>query len=114
MCQQQQESVADFAHRFMETQNKLEKLLPKIHCTPDADDNTEAELRTAFAIKLREPIAKELISREVKYSNFQALISAAKRFASLTLGSTKPFKDLSTWEPAVNYSGTFPRGPSRP
>ena len=37
MCQQRQESVADFAHRFTETQNELEKLLPKIYRTPDAD-----------------------------------------------------------------------------
>ena len=63
MYQQRQESVADFAHRFTETQNELEKLLPKIHCTLDAEGNTEVELITAFTIKLREPIAKELISR---------------------------------------------------
>ena len=37
MSQQRQESVADFAHRFTETQNELEKLLPKIYRTPDAD-----------------------------------------------------------------------------
>ena len=52
MCQQQQESVTDFAHRFTETQNELEKLLPKIHHTPDVDGNTEFELITTFTIKL--------------------------------------------------------------
>ena len=31
MCQQANESVADFAHRFRETQHELEKLLPAIH-----------------------------------------------------------------------------------
>ena len=116
MCQQCQESVADFAHRFTEMQNELEKLLPKIHRTPDADGNTEVELITAFIIKLREPIAKELISRDVKYSSLQALISAAERFELHLpyLASNKPVEDFSTWESAVNYSGTFPRGPSRP
>ena len=34
--------------------------------------------------------------------------------STLTLASTKPVEDLSTWESAVNYFGTFPRGPSRP
>ena len=115
MCQQRQESVADFVHTFTETQDELEKLLPKIHRTSDQDDNTEVELITAFTIKLREPIAKELISRHVKYSNLQALISAAERFELHlpALASTKPVDDLSTWESAVNYSGTFPSGPSR-
>ena len=80
MCQQRQESVADFAHRFMETKNELEKSLPKIHRTPDADGNTEVELTTAFTIKLRELIAKQLISRDAKYSSLQALISAAEHF----------------------------------
>ena len=116
MCQQRQESVADFAHRLTETQNELEKLLPKIHRTPDADGNAEVELVTAFTVKLREPIAKKLISRDVKYSSLQALISAAERseFHLLHLSSNKHVEDFSTWESAVNYSGTFPRWPSRP
>ena len=92
--------------------------MPKIHLTPDADGDTEVELITAFTIKLKEPIAKELISRDVKYSSSQALISAAERFElhlpSLTLASTKPVEGLSTWESAVNYSGTILLGPSRP
>ena len=51
----------------------------------------------------------------MKYSSLQALISAAERFELHlpTLTSTKPVEDLSTWESAVNYSGTFPLGPSR-
>ena len=67
MCQQANESVADFAHRFRETQHELEKLLPPIHRTPDKDGNTELELIFAFAIKLRESILKELISRDFNY-----------------------------------------------
>ena len=78
--------------------------------------NTEVELITAFTIKLREPIAKELISRDVKYFSLQVLISAAERFELHLphLASNKPVEDFSTWESAVNYSGTFPRWPSRP
>ena len=37
MRQQNDESVADFAHRFTETQNELEKLLANIHRTPASD-----------------------------------------------------------------------------
>ena len=34
LCQQANDSVADFAHSFRETQHELEKLLPAIHRTP--------------------------------------------------------------------------------
>ena len=74
-------------------------MLPKIHRTPDADGNTEVEPITAFTIKLREPIPKELISRDMKYSSLQALIYTTEHFElhlpSLTLASTKPVEDLS-------------------
>ena len=77
MSQARDESVADFAHRFRETQNELEKLLPNIHRTPDSKGNTDIELIYSFAIKLQEPIAKALISREFAYSSLQAIIEAA-------------------------------------
>ena len=51
MCQQANESVADFGHRFRETQHELENLLPAIHQTPDKDGNTEVEL--IFASEIR-------------------------------------------------------------
>ena len=80
MRQQTDESVADFAHRFTETQNELEKLPPNIHRTPASDGNTDIELITAFTIKLKDHIANELISRDVKHTSLQAVISAAERF----------------------------------
>ena len=84
MSQARDESVADFAHRFRETQNELEKLLPNIHRTPDSQGNTDIELIYSFAIKLQEPIAKALISREFAYSSLQAIIEAAERFELFT------------------------------
>ena len=52
----------------------------------------------------------------MKYSSLQALISVAECFELHLphLASNKPVEDFSTWESAVNYSGTFPHGPSRP
>ena len=119
MRQQNDESVADFAHRFTETQNELEKLLPNIHRTPASDGNTDIELITAFTIKLKDHIAKELISRDVKHMSLQAVISAAERFEMHlpSLASTQPAEgreDLSNWEPVAHYSGTLPRRPTRP
>ena len=58
MHQQPNESVADFAHRFTETQHELEKLLPKIHRAADADGNDEVELIYSFSIKLKNPFLK--------------------------------------------------------
>ena len=58
MHQQRNESVADFAHRFTETQQELEKLLPKIHRALDADGNDEVELIYSFSIKLKNPLLK--------------------------------------------------------
>ena len=117
--QQNDESVADFAHRFNETQNELEKLLPNIHRTPASDGNTDIELITAFTIKLKDHIAKELISRDVKHTSLQAVISAAERFEMHlpSLASTQLAEgraDLSNWEPVAHYSGTLPRRPTRP
>ena len=119
MRQQNDESVADFAHRFTETQNELEKLLPNIDRTPASDGNTDIELITAFTIKLKDHIAKELISRDVKHTSLQAVISAAERFEMHlpSLASTQPAEgreDLSNWEPVAHYSGTLPRRPTRP
>ena len=84
--------MADFAHRFTETQNELEKLLPNIHRTPASDGNTNIELITVFTIKLKDHIAKELISRDVKHTSLQAVISAAERFEMHlpSLASTQP------------------------
>ena len=98
---------------------KLEKLLPNIHRTPASDGNTDIELITAFTIKLKDHIAKERISRDVKHTSLQAVISAAERFEMHlpSLASTQPAEgreDLSNWEPVAHYSGTLPRRPTRP
>ena len=111
--------MADFAHRFTETQNELEKLLPNIRRAPASDGNADIELITAFTIKLKDHIVKELFSRDVKHMSLQAVISAAERFQMHlpSLASTQPaqgHEDLSNWEPVAHYSGTLPRRPTRP
>ena len=119
MRQQNDESMADFAHRFTETQNELEKLLPNIHRTPASDVNTDIKLITAFTIKLKNHIVKELISRDVKHTSLQAVISAAECFemhlpsmASTQLAEGR--EDLSNWVPVAHYSGTLPHRPTGP
>ena len=71
MHQQPNESVADFAHRFIETQYELEKLLPKIHCAADADGNDEVELIYSFSIKLKKSISKDMMSRDFTFKSLQ-------------------------------------------
>ena len=121
MQQQPNESVADFAHRFTETQHELEKLLPRIHRAADADGNDEVELIYSFSIKLKKSISKDLMSRDFKYKTLQELISAAQRYElhSETL-SGKDYEDLSAWglnntdtpEPVAVYSGPMQSRPS--
>ena len=117
MSQARDESVADFAHRFRETQNELEKLLPNIHHTPDSQGNTDIELIYSFAIKLQEPIAKALISREFAYSSLQAIIEAADRFELHALPRSRDqtvLHEHADWTPAeidAVYSGTSANGP---
>ena len=50
-----------FAHRFMDVQTELSKLIPNIDITPDG---TDMELQHAFVIKLRSTILAEIASRE--------------------------------------------------
>ena len=79
--QQRHESVADFSHRFGEVQHQLQKLLPGIHKIKGEDGAGEdLELIYAFAIKLREDIAAEIVSREFKYSSLQNVTDAARRY----------------------------------
>ena len=58
------ETIPQFSHRFLEIQHSLEKLIPKIHFTPENDD---VELRHSFLIKLRPEISKHLVSRDTKF-----------------------------------------------
>ena len=71
------ETVPKFAHRFLEVQHSLEKLVPKIHFT---QDNQDIELQHAFLIKLRPAIAKHLASREYDFKSLQAVIDVAERY----------------------------------
>ena len=115
------ESVADFAHRFTETQHELEKLLPKIHRAADADGNDEVELIHPFSIKLKQSISKDLMSRDFKFKSLQEIISAAQRYElhSDSLPG-KDFEELPAWELTKHakpeavavYSGPIQSGPS--
>ena len=78
MSQQQMESVADFAHRFLETQHCLEKLIPGIHRSGGG-----IELIHAFMLKLQPTISKDLISTDSTFSSLTVVIEAAKRFESV-------------------------------
>ena len=97
--QQPNESVADFAHRFTETQQELEKLLPKIHRAADADGNDEVELIYSFSIKLKKSISKDLMSRDFKFKSLQEITSAAQRYELHTDSLPgKDFEELPAWE----------------
>ena len=121
MHQQPNESVADFAHRFTETQHELEKLLPKIHRAADADGNDEVELIYSFSIKLKKSISKDLMSRDFKFKSLEEIISAAQRYElhSDSLPG-KDFEELPAWEltkhakpePVAVYSGPIQSRPS--
>ena len=76
MVQGRDETVPQFAHRFLQVQHSLEKLIPNIHYTPDQQDT---ELQHAFLIKLRPPIAKHLVSRDFDFTSLQSVINVAKR-----------------------------------
>ena len=71
------ETIPQFSHRFLEIQHSLEKLIPKIHFTPENDD---VELRHSFLIKLRPEISKHLFRRDTKFSTLQSVIDPASRF----------------------------------
>ena len=98
MTQQPNESVADFAHRFSETQHELDKLIPGIHKTA----GKEIELIFAFVNKLRSEISKELVSREFKFDKLQEIIEAAQRYEhhvtpiSITKNISKPISKVQT------------------
>ncbi len=71
MRQNPNESVSHFSHRFMETQNSLQKLMPGILTTPDG---SQAELIHAYSVKLVPEISKPLTSREKPFSDLLAAI----------------------------------------
>ena len=77
MTQQQMESVADFAHRFLETQHSLEKLIPGIHRS-----SGDIESIHAFMLKLKPTISKNLLSRDSTFFSWTAVIETSKRIES--------------------------------
>ena len=85
MRQNPSESVSNFAHRFMETQHSLQKLVPGIHSTPD---DSQAELIHAFCIKLKPDIGKYLLSREKPFKDLLAAIESTKRQESVIPSTT--------------------------
>ena len=64
MTHQPHESVADFTHRFSETQHELDKLIPGIHKTAGKKNRTY----------ICREISKELVSREFKFDKLQDII----------------------------------------
>ena len=79
MAQQPKECISDFSHRFLETQNSLEKLLPGIHRSSSGD----MEIIHAFTMKLKPCIAKHLLSRDADFPDLAHTIEAAKRFEAI-------------------------------
>ena len=79
MSQQPTESVADFSHRFLETQHSLEKLLPGIHRSSSGD----LEIIHAFMMKLKLSIARHLLSRKTEMKDISHTIEAAKRYEAV-------------------------------
>ncbi len=100
MKQNHTESVADFAHRFAEHQHALEKLIPGIH-RPSAGDDTE--LIHAFALKLRQDISADILSRDFKFPNLASLVEAAKRYESRHPPPSQPV-DVEKWTPVAHYA----------
>ena len=94
MTHQPHESVADFTHRFSETQHELEKLIPGIHETA----GKEIEL----IYNMCSEISKELPSSEFKFDKLQDIIEAAERYehhvmpVSVTKNISKPISKVQT------------------
>ena len=100
MKQNPSESVADFAHRFAEHQHALEKLIPGIH-RPSAGDDTE--LIHAFALKLRQDISADILSRDFNFPNLASLVEAAKRYESRHPPPSQPV-DVEKWTPVAQFA----------
>ena len=99
------ESVADFAHRFLETQHSLEKLvIPGV-----LRSGGDIELLHAFMLKLKPTISKILLSRDSTFSSLTAVIEASKRFESVDSqqvqegGKSWPPHAALVAQPALSY-----------
>ncbi|KAF4733470.1 hypothetical protein FOZ62_006213 [Perkinsus olseni] len=72
LSQNDNETVAEFAVRFLDLHHDLQKLIPNIYVLQ-------------FIVKLREEIRKEIVARQAKYESIQSLIEAARRFENFHL-----------------------------
>ena len=79
MTQQPNKSVADFAHRFSETQHELDKLIPGIHKT----SGQEIKLIFAFVNKLRSEISNDKLQEIRDLSFIKSRGSHQKYFSNL-------------------------------
>ena len=100
MKQHPSESVADFAHGFAEHQHALEKLIPGIH-RPSAGDDTK--LIHAFALKLRQDISADILSRDFNFPTLASLVEAAKRYESRHPPPSWPV-DVEKWTPVAQFA----------
>ena len=107
MQQHPQESVSHFAHRFLETQHSLERLIPGIHKTNAGE---EIELIHAFAIKLRADISKDILARDFNYPTLTALIEAAKRYETRADSNSTAF-DVAQPSPQAMPTNVHQRVP---
>ena len=95
MRQRASEHVCNFAHRFLDVQTELAKLIPNIHYT---SDGKHLELQYAFDIKLRSDLQDEIISNEFKYAYLQEIIQIAERYEKIHHPSN------ANWKPDALYS----------
>ena len=107
MQQHPQESVSHSAHRFLETQHSLERLIPGIHKTNAGE---EIELIHAFAIKLRADISKDILARDFNYPTLTALIEAAKRYETRADSNSTAF-DVAQPSPQAMPTNVHQRVP---
>ncbi|KAF4684585.1 hypothetical protein FOZ63_029774 [Perkinsus olseni] len=90
LSQNDNETVAEFAVRFLDLHHDLQKLIPNIYVvsTQEGDGSTKTDdlqLQLQFIVKLREEIRKEIVARQAKYESIQSLIEAARRFENFHL-----------------------------
>ena len=95
MGQHSMESVAHSAHRLLETQHCLEKLIPGIHCA-----SCDLELIHTFMLKLHPALGKDLVSWDSTFTSLTAVIEAAKCLKSV---KSMAHEQERQWKPQVLY-----------
>ena len=98
------ESVSNFAHRFLEIQHALEKLIPGIHTSPDGN---QMELIHAFSMKLLPHLSKPLISRDTPFADILDAIECAKRQESVNIIPDSASMSTALYSGHQQPKGTF-------